>query len=91
MVVELRDKLAAMEIPADARQPVATSGAAGDVVSALLNLGYEQRAAEQAVERAKKDGAIGNIRGLAARHAAAVECAGATGRARRAVNMVIGG
>jgi Holliday junction DNA helicase RuvA len=57
MVVELRDKLAAMESPADARQPVVTSGTAGDVVSALLNLGYEQRAAEQAVERARKDGA----------------------------------
>jgi holliday junction DNA helicase RuvA len=57
MVVELRDKLAAMEMPADARQPVATTGTAGDVVSALLNLGYEQRTAEQAVERARKDGA----------------------------------
>jgi Holliday junction DNA helicase RuvA len=56
IVVELRDKLAAMEVPEDARQPVATSGAAGDVVSALLNLGYEKRVAEQAVERAEKDG-----------------------------------
>jgi Holliday junction DNA helicase RuvA len=56
MVVELRDKLAAMEAP-EARQPVAASGVAGDVVSALLNLGYEQRAAEQAVERAGKNGA----------------------------------
>jgi len=57
MVVELRDKLAAMESPEGARQPVTTPGTAGDVVSALLNLGYEQRAAEQAVERAKIDGA----------------------------------
>ena len=57
MIVELRDKLAAMEIPEDARKPVTTTGAAGDVVSALLNLGYDQRAAEQAVERAGKDGA----------------------------------
>src|SRR6267142_957350 len=57
MVVELRDKLAAMETPEGSRQAVATTGTAGDVVSALLNLGYEQRAAEQAVERAKKDGA----------------------------------
>jgi holliday junction DNA helicase RuvA len=56
MVVELRDKLAAMEAP-EARQPVTASGVAGDVVSALLNLGYEQRAAEQAVERAGKNGA----------------------------------
>jgi holliday junction DNA helicase RuvA len=57
MVVELRDKLEAMEAPEAARQPVTTTGAAADVVSALLNLGYEQRAAEQAVERAGKDGA----------------------------------
>ena len=57
IVVELRDKLAAMERPEGARQPVASAGAAGDVVSALLNLGYEQRLAEQSVERAKQDGA----------------------------------
>jgi Holliday junction DNA helicase RuvA len=57
MIVELRDKLAAMEIPEDARKPIATTGAAGDVVSALLNLGYDQHAAEQAVERVGKDGA----------------------------------
>jgi Holliday junction DNA helicase RuvA len=57
MIVELRDKLAAVEIAEDARKPVATSGTAGDVVSALLNLGYDQHAAEQAVERAGKNGA----------------------------------
>jgi len=57
MIVELRDKLAAMEIPEDARKPVPTTGTAGDVVSALLNLGYDQHAAEQAVERAEKNGA----------------------------------
>src|SRR6202167_4577626 len=57
MVVELRDKLAAMEIPEDARRPVTTTGTAGDVVSALLNLGYEERTAEQAVERAGKSDA----------------------------------
>lgn len=57
MVVELRDKLAAMEVAEDARRPVTTTGIASDVVSALLNLGYEQRTAEQAVDRAGKDGA----------------------------------
>lgn len=56
MVVELRDKLAAMETPEAARQPAATSGTAADVISALLNLGYEQNAAERAVERAGQDG-----------------------------------
>ena len=56
MVVELRDKLEAMEVPESARQPATPAGTSGDVVSALLNLGYEQRAAEQAVERAGKNG-----------------------------------
>ena len=51
-MVELRDKLAAMEVLEDARKRVTATGAVGDVVSALLNLGYEQRTAEQAVERA---------------------------------------
>jgi Holliday junction DNA helicase RuvA len=57
MIVELRDKLNAIEISEEARKPVATSGTSGDVVSALLNLGYDQHAAEQAVERAGKNGA----------------------------------
>ena len=64
MVVELRDKLAAMEAPEGARQPVAATGVAGDVVSALLNLGYEQRAAEQAVERAGKNAAADSFEAL---------------------------
>src|ERR1700676_4462076 len=55
MIVELRDKLAAMEIPEDSRKPATTTGTAGDVVSALLNLGYDRHAAEQAVERAVKN------------------------------------
>ena len=57
MIVELRDKLAAVEIAEDTRRPVATTGTAGDVVSALLNLGYDQHAAEQAVDRAGQNGA----------------------------------
>lgn len=56
MIVELRDKLAAEDIPEDARKPAATTGTSGDVVSALLNLGYDQYAAEKAVERAGKSG-----------------------------------
>jgi holliday junction DNA helicase RuvA len=64
MVVELRDKLAAMGTPETARQPAATTGAAADVVSALLNLGYEQHAAEQAVERAGTNGGLGSFEAL---------------------------
>jgi holliday junction DNA helicase RuvA len=56
MIVELRDKLAAMETPEAVKQPAATTGTAADVVSALLNLGYDEHAAEQAVERAGKNG-----------------------------------
>jgi Holliday junction DNA helicase RuvA len=51
IVVELRDKLAAMEPPQPERVPAAgRTQLESDVVSALLNLGYEQRAAEQALE-----------------------------------------
>jgi Holliday junction DNA helicase RuvA len=57
MVVELRDKLAASE--KDSLTPNASAGrggVSGDVVSALLNLGYDSRAAEAAVERAGREG-----------------------------------
>jgi Holliday junction DNA helicase RuvA len=64
MVVELRDKLEAMEVSESARQPVTPAGTSGDVVSALLNLGYEQRAAEQAVERVGKNGAADSFEAL---------------------------
>jgi Holliday junction DNA helicase RuvA len=56
MIVELRDKLAAIEVSEEVRKPAATIGTSGDVVSALLNLGYDQHAAERAVERAGKNG-----------------------------------
>jgi Holliday junction DNA helicase RuvA len=52
IVVELRDKLAQME----AAQPEAApkkGGLAADVVSALLNLGYDRRTAEKATEEAQ--------------------------------------
>jgi holliday junction DNA helicase RuvA len=57
IVVELRDKLAAMEPP----QPERVSAAGrtqleSDVVSALLNLGYDRRAAEKALEEVTGNG-----------------------------------
>jgi Holliday junction DNA helicase RuvA len=61
IVVELRDKLAAMETPGETQRPVTATGTAADVISALLNLGYERRAAEQAVERARKEGESGTF------------------------------
>ena len=56
MIVELRDKLAGM--PTGAEAP-ARGGADADVVSALINLGYERRAAERAVEEARRPEASG--------------------------------
>jgi Holliday junction DNA helicase RuvA len=61
IVVELRDKLAGMEARGETPRPITASGIAADVISALLNLGYERRAAEQAVERARKDGESGTF------------------------------
>ena len=57
IVVELRDKLAQMEAagPAEER-PAARGGLAADVVSALLNLGYDHRTAEKAAEEAQRNG-----------------------------------
>ena len=65
IVVELRDKLAQMEAasPAEAK-PAARGGLAGDVVSALLNLGYDRRAAEKAAEEAQLDGGSNSFEAL---------------------------
>lgn len=56
IVVELRDKLAAMEVT-EVEKPAASGRSAleADTVSALLNLGYDRRAAEKAVEEARRN------------------------------------
>jgi holliday junction DNA helicase RuvA len=55
IVVELRDRLAAMEPSEPARvAPAARSELEADVISALLNLGYDRRIAETAVADAAK-------------------------------------
>jgi Holliday junction DNA helicase RuvA len=59
IVVELRDKLKAVE--AEAAAPGMRAGHEGDVVSALLNLGYEPRTAERSVEEARRTGTAGNF------------------------------
>jgi Holliday junction DNA helicase RuvA len=54
IVVELRDKLAAMEAPEPERgAPRGGTPLEADVVSALLNLGYDGRVAEKAVKDAQ--------------------------------------
>jgi Holliday junction DNA helicase RuvA len=56
IVVELRDKLAAMEAPERERAvPAGRTQVDADVISALVNLGYEQRAAEKAIEEGRRD------------------------------------
>src|SRR5579884_295515 len=52
IVVELRDRLSALEPAAAAAAPAGAGGPADDVVSALINLGYERREAEAAVRSA---------------------------------------
>ncbi len=64
IVVELRDKLAAMQPPEPEQVPAAgRTQLELDVVSALLNLGYDRRAAEKALEDVIGKG--GNARSVA--------------------------
>jgi Holliday junction DNA helicase RuvA len=57
MVVELRDKLAAVDVP-EAGKPSTRSQLESDVASALVNLGYEDRVVENAI--AKSRSIVGN-------------------------------
>ncbi len=63
MVVELRDKLAALEVVAPEPRGAA-GGLKGDVLSALLNLGYDRRAAEKAVEDVQRAGGNGSFEAI---------------------------
>src|SRR5438046_4965507 len=65
MVVELKDKLDAVTVEA-AERPAASSpaGIEADVVSALVNLGYDARTAEAAVGDAKPEVGAGNFEKL---------------------------
>jgi Holliday junction DNA helicase RuvA len=50
MVVELRDKLAVVDVP-QAGKPTTRSQLESDVASALVNLGYDARSVDSAVEK----------------------------------------
>jgi holliday junction DNA helicase RuvA len=65
IVVELKDKLDAVTVEAVER-PTASSpaGVEADVASALVNLGYEARAAESAVTDARRENGAGNCETL---------------------------
>ncbi len=55
IVVELRDKLVAIDVPETGR-PATRSQLESDVASALVNLGYDERAVEKAIEKARGAG-----------------------------------
>ena len=52
MVVELRDKLAVVDVR-EAGKPATRSQLESDVASALVNLGYDERSVERAIEKAR--------------------------------------
>ncbi len=52
IVVELRDKLAAVDIP-ESGKPASRSQLESDAASALVNLGYDERSVERAIEKAR--------------------------------------
>ena len=56
IVVELRDKLAVVDVPGPGK-PTTRTQLDSDVVSALVNLGYDARAVERAVEKANEKSA----------------------------------
>lgn len=63
MVVELKDRLET--VAAETEKPAASpAGVEADVVSALVNLGYDARAAESAAAEAKRGAGAGNFEKL---------------------------
>jgi Holliday junction DNA helicase RuvA len=63
MVVELKDKLDAVTI-AEEKIPASKAGIEADVISALTNLGYDGRAAENAVAEAKRSVGVASFEKL---------------------------
>src|SRR6202790_4192218 len=55
IVVELKDKLEAVALEGQKPAAASPAGAEADVVSALVNLGYDARAAENAASEAKQE------------------------------------
>jgi Holliday junction DNA helicase RuvA len=80
MVVELKDKLDAVSVESVERPaPSSPAGVEADVVSALVNLGYDARVAEQAAEAARRDAGAANFEKLL--RAALVALSAPSGRA----------
>ena len=64
IVVELKDKLDAVTVEVERPAASSPAGIEADVVSALVNLGYEARAAEGAVTEARRENGAGNFEKL---------------------------
>ena len=64
MVVELKDKLEAVAVETEKLAASSPAGIEADVISALVNLGYEGRAAETAVGDAKREAGTSNFEKL---------------------------
>jgi holliday junction DNA helicase RuvA len=64
IIVELKDKLDAVVVETERPSPPSPAGTEADVISALVNLGYEARAAEVAVGEAKREAGAGNFEKL---------------------------
>jgi Holliday junction DNA helicase RuvA len=64
MVVELKDKLQAVVIEAERPAASSPAGVEADVVSALVNLGYDARVAEKTVQEAREESGAANFEKL---------------------------
>ena len=64
IVVELKDKLEAVAIETERPAAASPAGIEADVVSALVNLGYDARAAEDAAAEAKREAGPTNFEKL---------------------------
>jgi Holliday junction DNA helicase RuvA len=64
IVVELKDKLEAVAIESEKPAAASPAGVEADVVSALVNLGYDTRAAEDAAADGKREAGANNFEKL---------------------------
>jgi Holliday junction DNA helicase RuvA len=64
MVVELKDKLETVAVESERPAASSPAGIEADVISALVNLGYDGRTAETAVGDAKREAGTGNFEKL---------------------------
>jgi len=64
MVVELKDKLETVAVETEKPAASSPAGIEADVISALVNLGYDGRAAETAVGEGKREAGAGNFEKL---------------------------